>query len=234
MNRQRSAPSNGTPSLAKSKNGHRIRCGRPSRRSSNQNDRKWSQPSAHSGHSVRLSSTTASLCSRFATTTMSGCQTSLVNSLHNLGVFDMHGLKKTRLAALHSATPTCAVSIEGCQKQLLCFGEFCVFSISQSFRTGDAKNSDTVLFWSAGCSIFMDRRMLAPTSDLCGSDKGKGSPPLAGQPALSRILQGSPPLAGQPSNKGQGSPLSLVGQPALISKLLGSPPLAGSILPFLL
>ena len=98
MNRQRSAPSNGTPSLAKSKNGHRIRCGRPSRRSSNQNDRKWSQPSAHSGHSVRLSSTTAHLCRRFATTTMSGCQTSLANSFHNLGVFDVHGLKKTRLS----------------------------------------------------------------------------------------------------------------------------------------
>ena len=103
MNRQRSAPSNGTPSLAKSKNGHRIRCGRPSRRSSNQNDRKWSQPSAHSGHSVRLSSTTASLCSRFATKTMSGCQTSLVNSFHNLGVFDMHGLKKTRLSMVKSS-----------------------------------------------------------------------------------------------------------------------------------
>jgi len=140
---------------------------------------------------------------------------------------------KTRCSHILSGS-FAAVTIEGCQKQLLCFGEFCVFSISQSFRTGDAKNSDTVLFWSAVCSIFMDRRMLAPTSDLCGSDKGKGSPPLAGQPALSRILQGSPPLAGQPSNKGQGSPLSLVGQPALISKLLGSPPLAGSILPFLL
>jgi len=108
VNHQRSVLSNATPSLAKSKYGRRIRRGMPSRRSSNHiewllRDRKWSQPSAHSGHSVRLSSTTASLCSRFATTTMSGCQTSLVNSFHNLGVFDMHGPKEIRLSMVKSS-----------------------------------------------------------------------------------------------------------------------------------
>ena len=39
--------------------------------------------------------TTAALCSSFAITTLAGCQTSLANSFHNLGVKDVHGLKKT-------------------------------------------------------------------------------------------------------------------------------------------
>jgi membrane protein implicated in regulation of membrane protease activity len=34
--------------------------------------------------------------------------------------------------------------------------------------------------------------------------KGKGRPPVAGQPALSKKLLGSPPLAGQPAAKGRG------------------------------
>ena len=47
---------------------------------------------------VTANRTTAALCSSLATSTMSGCQTSLASSFHNLGVLDVHVLKKTCLS----------------------------------------------------------------------------------------------------------------------------------------
>ena len=62
----------------------------------------WQHP--HSEGSVTSICTTVSPCRRLTKMTILGCQASLANSFHDLGMRELHGLRKTRLRKLVPST----------------------------------------------------------------------------------------------------------------------------------